>query len=448
MKFSEAIDIIIDMPANIAVLFVGDAGIGKSAFVRQVSERLKLKLSEFNCAEAAEPGDVIGMPDIVDGKMVIRPPEWFETGVDTLLFLDEINRPGAGAIVRAMMGFALTHKLGSVTLTPNSRIFGAINPERDNIYDVLSLDPAQLDRFWICEIECNAGEWIANFAIPSKVNQVVIDYIGDNEGDLHALSNPKAFAMAREARKYTGVLSTPRSWDMFSQTLNMKESADKLPCGTVAERSSTQKLVYNIACGFIGTVIAEKFSKYYVEAKRIDAVRALRASDIMNAGSTDWDELVPKITELNAAANMFTAKNLCTSIYEYIKSASESLYTSAEHNRLTPLAYKYGENFKRFIELLNPELVAMMYYKNIKPDAKDAPWMNAIGVACPGAIDVISNVIKAAVHKKDITNQTQKVQKVHKVSPPPKVNGGEEWLKNARRKYYDYRDRDDDIRPF
>lgn len=438
MTFSEALEIIVDLPDSIAILLVGDAGIGKSSFARQLADILGLYLSEFNCSEAAELGDIIGLPDISGENTVFKPPKWFVRDRKTLMFLDEINRPGAQAIIKGMMGFALTKKLGDLQLAPGSRIIGAINPERDNIYDVLRLDPAQLDRFWICEIECDADEWIVNFAIPNHVNKTVINYISDNEADLHTLSNKKAFELARESRKYTGVLSTPRSWEACSKTLNNMEKNHRFDLSTELGRENAKARINRMACGFIGVPLAEKFSKYYVNNERI-----VRARDIMEATPADWTILGPQIIELCKPEKLFIGKSLCENVYGYVKKHYMSMFKDASCKSLTEKAYLYGENFNKFINICHAELVADMYYRCIKPDSDSAPWMNAIGTACPESMTKLESILKAAVRRKridDADNQTTTLTPSHRKMPNPKqassgLSAGEEFTRKAREAY-------------
>ena len=79
---------------NVAVVrpvFIwGAPGIGKSSLVRQFADRLGLDCVSLLGSQLA-PEDLIGVPQIVDGKSRFCPPQMIARERAYCLFLDELN---------------------------------------------------------------------------------------------------------------------------------------------------------------------------------------------------------------------------------------------------------------------------------------------------------------------------------------------------------------------
>ena len=87
--------------ANITPLLVGYHGIGKTSVVEQIAKRRNANLVVIRLGQMSDPGDLIGLADFVrnqEGRAVntvFAAPEFLptkDTGVETIIFFDEINR--------------------------------------------------------------------------------------------------------------------------------------------------------------------------------------------------------------------------------------------------------------------------------------------------------------------------------------------------------------------
>lgn len=139
---------------NYNVLFVGEAGVGKTSMVLDAFDRAGLKHRYYSAATMDPWVDLIGVPKEVsdgDGNPVldlIRPKEWQEDNVEAI-FLDEYNR-APKKVRNAVMELIQFKSINGKRYENLKVVWAAINPEdsqMENEYDVETLDPAQKDRF-------------------------------------------------------------------------------------------------------------------------------------------------------------------------------------------------------------------------------------------------------------------------------------------------------------
>ena len=152
------------LPARVSVLFRGQHGIGKSQIVRQLAEVIAEKegINDFEVIDRRlsqmSEGDVIGLPS-TDGQVTrFNPPDWYKRACDKpcLLFLDELNRATL-EVMQAAFQIALDGELNGWKLHEQSRVFSAVNSSAE--YTVNEIDPALLDRFWVCDLKPTAADW-------------------------------------------------------------------------------------------------------------------------------------------------------------------------------------------------------------------------------------------------------------------------------------------------
>ena len=165
------------------ILLRGRHGIGKSCVVYQTAEALGLPVVERRASQMTE-GDLVGLPKTDGDVTSFCPPDWYQEACDkpVLLFLDEVDR----ATMEVRQGiFELTdsRKLNGHTLHPETLVFAAVNGgEHGAQYQVGEMDPAELDRWTVFDVEPTIEDWLdwAN----GNVDTVIWDFINQNRNHL------------------------------------------------------------------------------------------------------------------------------------------------------------------------------------------------------------------------------------------------------------------------
>ena len=235
--------------ARYPVLLRGRHGIGKSCVVYQFAKTVGLPVVERRASQMTE-GDLVGLPviDEVNGTTTFNPPDWFKAACTepVVLFLDEVDR-ATPEVRQGIFELTDSRKLNGHALHAGTQIFAAVNGgEHGAEYQVGEMDPAELDRWTVYDIEPTVEDWLdwAN----GNVLPVVWDFINQNRGHLE---HKETF---EPNKKYP----SRRSWDRLSQTVEKAAiwEADDVDFG----------LLFNVAAGFVGfeaSVALVDFAKNY-----------------------------------------------------------------------------------------------------------------------------------------------------------------------------------------
>ena len=224
------------------VLLRGRHGIGKSEVVYQIAKDLNLPVVERRASQMTE-GDLVGLPTIADDSTQFNPPDWFKAACDrpVLLFLDEVDR----AIIEVRQGiFELTdsRKLNGYHLHEDTVIFAAINGgEHGAQYQVGDMDPAELDRWTVFDVEPTLEDWLDWGK--DNVCSLVWDFVNNNRTHLE---HEGEF----EPNK---VYPSRRSWKRLNDCL---ENAGLL------QDKSTLSSVFDLSAAFVGFEAAIAFRDY------------------------------------------------------------------------------------------------------------------------------------------------------------------------------------------
>jgi len=142
-------------PRRVTADLQGGAGIGKTTIIRDMSEDPKIKVIFVpTAAVITEPGDLAGMPKIVDGRTVYMAPYWAVEANEAalsgeydqvILLLDDYNRLPA-QILQSLMPVFLDYKVGALDLHPKVRVILTSNPAKSEKYATRGLDYAQMER--------------------------------------------------------------------------------------------------------------------------------------------------------------------------------------------------------------------------------------------------------------------------------------------------------------
>jgi len=232
------------------ILLRGRHGIGKSCVVYQTAAGMELPVVERRASQMTE-GDLVGLPVIKGDVTTFNPPDWFHQACNepVVLFLDEVDR----ATVEVRQGiFELTdsRKLNGHTLHPDTIIFAAVNGgEHGEQYQVGEMDPAELDRWTVFDVEPTCEDWL-DWA-KGNVNEVVWDFINQNRGHLEHTGD-------FEPNK---VYPSRRSWDRYNECaaaagLLGEDAKENLP------------MLYELGCAFVGFEASVAFRDFVEKYER------------------------------------------------------------------------------------------------------------------------------------------------------------------------------------
>ena len=177
-----------------------------------------------------------------------------------ILFLDEVDR----ATIEVRQGiFELTdsRKLYGHRLHPGTLIFAAINGgEHGQQYQVGEMDPAELDRWTVFDVEPTVEDWL-DWA-KERLDSVVWDFINQNRNHLE-------HATDFEPNK---VYPSRRSWERLDECLASAKLYEQ----------GASPILYNLASAFVGFEAAVSFNDFIQNYDR-----QVTVEDILVKGEID-----------------------------------------------------------------------------------------------------------------------------------------------------------------
>tara|TARA_R110001583_G_scaffold15480_6_gene63601 strand:- start:440 stop:1504 length:1065 start_codon:yes stop_codon:yes gene_type:complete len=239
------------------VLLRGRHGIGKSTVVYQYAKHIDMPVVERRASQMTE-GDLVGLPSVEDNSTRFNPPDWFKTACDhpVILFLDEVDR----ATLEVRQGiFELTdsRKLNGHTLHDDTVVFAAVNGgEHGSQYQVGEMDPAELDRWTVFDIEPSIDDWL-HWAKDAGISSEVWNFINLNHDHLEH----------KEDFEPNKVYPSRRSWERLDECLVE---------GNLFEDHNT---LYHLTTAFVGFEAAVAFRDYVATMDR-----QVTVDDILNKG--------------------------------------------------------------------------------------------------------------------------------------------------------------------
>jgi MoxR-like ATPase len=150
--------------ATVRPVFIwGAPGIGKSSLVREFAESLGLECVSLLGTQLA-PEDLIGVPQIRDGRSVFCPPEAIARDEPYCLFLDELNA-ATPDVQKAFYSLILDRRIGNYELPKGSIVIGAGNRATDNAL-ARPIASALINRLTHVHLEASPKDWL-NWAAPT-----------------------------------------------------------------------------------------------------------------------------------------------------------------------------------------------------------------------------------------------------------------------------------------
>jgi hypothetical protein len=211
------------------VLLKGHTGIGKSELLKHFAAQQAIACI-IRDLSLMEPPDLVGMPQLADGRTRFLPPAFLPTAGQGLLVLEEVNR--APEFMRGPCLQLLTERaLNDYRLPEGWLPVAAINPADDG-YDAAELDPALLSRFVQITVVPDRQEWLT-WARAGGIHEDVIAFVN---------ANPSVFGT---------VPSNPRAWHYVSDLLHK-----------AAEFCTPSELLQAAVAGCVGVEMAVAFARF------------------------------------------------------------------------------------------------------------------------------------------------------------------------------------------
>lgn len=185
----------------------GKHGIGKTELVEAIAQAKGYQFVYVAPAQFEEMGDLVGMPQIIEGKTAFAAPEWVpRTEGPGILLIDDVNRAD-DRILRGIMQLLQNYELVSWKLPKGWHIVLTANPDGGD-YSVTPMDDAMVTRMMHITMEFDVKEW-AKWAETNKIDPRGINFV---------LTYPEIV---------TGQRTTPRTLVQFFNSIATIEELSK-----------------------------------------------------------------------------------------------------------------------------------------------------------------------------------------------------------------------------
>jgi len=298
--------------AKFPVLIRGRHGIGKSEIVYQKADELGLPIVERRASQMTE-GDLLGLPKVTKNVTQWLAPEWLHRACNeaVVLFLDEVDR-ATPEVRQGIFELCDSRKIAGYTLHPDTLIFAAVNGgEHGAQYQVGEMDPAELDRYTVFDVEPTVEDWLA--WAKSKVSVELWDFINQNHSHLEH----------KDEYEPNKVYPSRRSWVRLDKALR---SIGKVEFGTT---------LYHLSHSFVGQEAAVALNDFIKNYKR-----QVLVSDIIDDGkfelvkdfaNNDHLALIEKMKATDLFNNPMSSNQLLNLAEYFVSLPSEIAMTIWTH---------------------------------------------------------------------------------------------------------------------
>jgi len=250
--------------AKFPILIRGRHGVGKSELVYKTAKDLGLPIVERRASQMTE-GDLLGLPKVEKGITKWLAPEWLHNACKNpvVLFLDEVDR-ATMEVRQGIFELCDSRKIAGYTLHPDTLIFAAVNGgEHGAQYQVGEMDPAELDRYTVFDVEPTTEDWL-DWA-SDRVSSEVWDFINANHSHLEH----------KDEYEPNKVYPSRRSWVRLDKAL---KGLKQIEHGTT---------LYHLSHAFVGMEAAVAFNDFIQNYER-----QVTVEDILDRGKfelmKDW----------------------------------------------------------------------------------------------------------------------------------------------------------------
>jgi hypothetical protein len=234
-------------------------------------------------------------------------------------------------------------------LHPDTLIFAAVNGgQHGSQYAVQDMDPAELDRWTVFDLEPSVEDWTAFGRKDGRVHDMIVDFIVDNNAHLEHKGE------FEPNKKYP----SRRSWVRFNDTVASILSREDYKNHTTT--------ILNIGTGFLGFEAAIAFKDYVTNRENL-----MSPDDILLHGKsakklkiTDLLALSEKIIatgRLNGDIAQPELENFCKFLMDAPSEAAMKIYTASSKGDFKFIVKMHkltvnGRSMKTFVqELLIPK---------------------------------------------------------------------------------------------
>jgi hypothetical protein len=264
------------------ILLRGRHGIGKSTIVYQLAKEQGLPVVERRASQMTE-GDLLGLPKVDKGVTKWLAPDWLALACKkpVVLFLDEVDR-ATTEVRQGIFELCDSRKIAGNTLHKDTLLFAAVNGGTHGAqYQVGEMDPAELDRYTVYDVEPTVEDWLA--WAKENVAVEIWDFINQNHNHLEH----------NDEFEPNKVYPSRRSWQRLSDCMAKVG-------GTIEYNTTT----YHLSCGFIGFEGAVAFNDFLKNYDRQVTVEMLLDEGKLEL-TKDW-----VINDHNAMVEKMKAKEV------------------------------------------------------------------------------------------------------------------------------------------
>ena len=266
-----------DSSINFAVKIIGHPGVGKSAIVKQVAEKINYHFIDTRLA-FKENIDLGGypVPDHDQKRMIyfrpkFIPPETVPDGKDGIVwFLDEANRAHP-TVIQTLFQVITEHTCGEHGLPNNTSIILAGNLGEGDSTTITEFDDSALDgRLSILHLKPDAGDWL-RWAHRAEIHPSVTRYISIYPEKLWDEEN---------------IDPNPRGWHQVSEALKLSyEIYDEAELvGYLNDNPGTP--LEKIILSLVGEIAGTDFITHQT------APREISTADIMSGNRTKLELVI------------------------------------------------------------------------------------------------------------------------------------------------------------
>jgi hypothetical protein len=226
VSLAEAADLVQYVGENVSLIFRGEIGIGKSAILSTLSERMPTHRHVYADLPTFDVSDMSGVPftEVVNGVKVTRfAPNALlnvQSGEPVVIMLDEIGkamRPVQNSVLRLLH----ERRIGEYALPEGSIVFGTTNLASEGLGDAIQAHAMNRCSF-VTVKKPNAKQWVS-WAVNNGVHPVVIAWVEKFPVCLASYmdgvkDNPYIFYPGKTNQPFV----SPRSLEKASHVLKMR----------------------------------------------------------------------------------------------------------------------------------------------------------------------------------------------------------------------------------
>ncbi|CAM5781367.1 MULTISPECIES: AAA family ATPase [Brevibacillus] len=217
---TKLLDVLLHVAVARPVFIWGAPGIGKSSLVQSFARQVGLPCVSLLGSQLA-PEDIIGVPQIVEGKSRFCPPGMIAREEPYCLFLDELNACSQ-EVQKSFYSLIHERRVGDYHLPEGSIVIGAGNRAQDSAI-VKPMSSALINRMFHVQLNVSYQEWMS-WAYENGIHPYVLQFLEVRPDYLWS-----------QPPKTEEPFSTPRSWHMLSDILyEYGEAIDNETVGILA----------------------------------------------------------------------------------------------------------------------------------------------------------------------------------------------------------------------